>query len=79
MSVVIFGRHKSNIQLFMSHAITYLIKIMEEDKRLKMAVISGAAHAMQYKEKNPRSTEDQVIQHVTKEVEKILEKIDEEL
>ena len=48
-----------------------------EDKRLTMALISGASHAIKYKEKNPRATEDEIIQHITKEAKDILEKIDE--
>ncbi len=51
----------------------------EEDKKLKMAVISGAAHAINFKEKNPNATEQEIIQYITKETEKILEKIDEEI
>ena len=53
---------------------------MEQDKkRLKMAIISGASHAIRFKEKSPRASEDEVIRHVTKEVDNILEKIDEDL
>ena len=51
---------------------------MEQDKkRLKMAIISGASHAIRFKEKSPRASEDEVIRHVTMEVDKILENIDE--
>ena len=50
-----------------------------EDKRLKMAIISGAAHALSYKEENPRASDEETIRHVTEEAKKILEKIDEEL
>jgi hypothetical protein len=53
---------------------------MEEDiNKFKMAVISGAAHALRYKDKNPKATEDKIMQHVTDEAEKILKKIDKEL
>jgi len=55
------------------------VTIMEEDKRLKMAIISGAAHALTFKEENPKASEEEVIRHVTKEVRNILEKIDKEL
>ena len=48
------------------------------EKRLKMAIISGAAHALQYKEKNPRATEQEVIQYVSAEIENILDKLDAE-
>lgn len=50
-----------------------------EDKKLKMAVISGASRAVRFKEENPRASEGEVIQHVTDNVKKILEKIDEDL
>ena len=54
---------------------------MEPDKerKLKMALISGAAHAFKYKEKHPKATEQEVIQHLTRDAESILEKIDEEI
>ncbi len=51
----------------------------DENKRLTMAIISGAAHALKYKTKNPRADDEEVIQHITKEAGDILEKIDEEL
>lgn len=51
----------------------------EENKKLKIAAISGAAHALKYKEKNPRATEQEIMQHITDNAEEILEKIDEEL
>lgn len=50
-----------------------------EKKRLKIAIISGASHAIRFKEKNPRVSEDEVIRYVTSEVGKILEKIDQEI
>jgi hypothetical protein len=50
-----------------------------EKKRLKMAIISGASHAIRFKEKNVRATEDEVVRHVAKQVDEILSKIDEEL
>jgi len=50
-----------------------------EKKRLKMAIISGASHAARYKESHPKASEEEVISYVSKEVDKILEKIDEEL
>ncbi|MBI2451918.1 hypothetical protein HYV50_02450 [Candidatus Pacearchaeota archaeon] len=46
-----------------------------EEERLKLAVISGASQAVKYKEKNPRATSSEIIQHVTDKVEEILEKI----
>jgi len=52
---------------------------MEEEKRLKMAIISGASHAIRYKSKKPRATEEEVIKHVTSKVDEILNKIDKEI
>jgi len=50
---------------------------MEEEKRLKMAIIAGAAKAIRFKERNPKALEQEVIQHVTENVGEILEKIDD--
>ena len=52
---------------------------MDEEKRIKMAVIAGASHALKEKEKNPRATDAEVIQSVINQVNSILEKIDEEI
>ena len=51
----------------------------EEERRIKMAVIAGASHAIRYKEKNPRANEAGVIGAVTKEVDEILKRIDKEI
>ena len=50
---------------------------MVEDKRIKMAVIAGAALAIKYKEKNPFWTESQILQKITKELNSTVEKIEE--
>lgn len=52
---------------------------MEEEKRLKMAIISGAAHALKFKQENPKANEQDIIKQVANEVKTILDKIDEEL
>lgn len=53
---------------------------MEEvNKQTKMAVISGAAHALRYKDEHPRALEQEIMQHITDTAEEILSKIDEEL
>ncbi len=52
---------------------------MEENHRLKMAIISGASHALEYKEKNPRASTEEIIQHITENAEEIVENIDEEI
>ena len=49
----------------------------EENKRLTIAIISGAAHALKYKAKNPRAADEEVISHITNKANEILEKIDE--
>jgi hypothetical protein len=51
----------------------------DEERRLRMAVIAGAAQAIRFKEKNPRSQEDEVIRHITEKAKEILEKIDDPL
>ena len=51
---------------------------MEEKKRMKMAIIAGASHAIKFKEKNPEANEETILQHITKEAGKILSNIDEE-
>lgn len=50
-----------------------------EEKRMTMAIISGAAHALKYKEENPKSSDHDAIQHVTDNAKEIISKIDEEL
>lgn len=49
---------------------------MDEKERLRMAIISGASHAMKYKERNPASSSEEIIKVVTKESDEILSKID---
>lgn len=52
--------------------------ISEEKYKLKMAVISGASHAIKFKERKPRATESEVLQHITDQIDEILKKIDEQ-
>ena len=49
----------------------------DEKSRLKMAIIAGASHAVKYKAGHPKAQDQEVIQHVTSEVDEILAKIDE--
>ena len=49
----------------------------EEERVKKMIAISAAAKAIRYKEKNPKASEEEVIQHITNNVDEILENIDE--
>lgn len=47
------------------------------DSFMKMAIIAGAAKALKYKEKNFRASDQEVLRHVTENVDEILEKIEE--
>ena len=49
----------------------------EEKKKIHMAIIAGAAAALDYKEKNPRAVTSEVMQHVTQRADKIRENIDD--
>jgi len=51
---------------------------MDEKKRMKMAIIAGASHAMKFKMQNPGATDEQVLQHISKEAGNILKNIDDE-
>jgi hypothetical protein len=48
---------------------------MDEDHQLKLAIISGASSALQYKRSNPRASDEETLRHVTRNVEKILAKV----
>lgn len=49
---------------------------MASDKQIKMAVISGASHALNYKARNPHTPDEEIIQHINREMLKIVKKID---
>ena len=55
------------------------IKNMDEQKRVKMAIIAGAAHAIRFKEKNWRASEQEVIKQVSDNIDEILINIDKEI
>jgi len=48
---------------------------MDIKKKLKMALISGASHALKFQRENPNVSEEELIQMVSRESNKILEKI----
>jgi len=48
----------------------------EKTKTTRMALIAGAASALRYKDKHPRATEQEIIQHVTNNADDIIDKID---
>ena len=50
----------------------------KERDNIKMAVISGASHALKYRGKNPRASNEEVIRYVTERMDEILSKIEEE-
>ncbi len=55
-----------------------LFTIMNEKKRLKMAVIAGAAAASKFMKNNRMATSEDAIRHVTKEIASILENIEKD-
>ena len=46
-------------------------------ENIKKAVISGASHALKFKDRNPRATEQETLQHVMDNLDEILGKIEE--
>jgi hypothetical protein len=52
--------------------------MVEENYRLKMAVISGASKGLEMKARNPKATDEEVIQMVTNDVDEIVKGIDAE-
>lgn len=46
---------------------------------LKMALISGASHALKYKRSNYHASDDEVLQYINREAEEILAKLDSEV
>ena len=55
-----------------------LINKMENEKKVKLALISGASHAIKYLRENPHASEDDAIQHISREAKQIIAKIEEE-
>ena len=51
---------------------------MEEEYKLKLAMIASASEAIEFKEKNPTASEQEVIQHVTNKSDEIIKKIEED-
>lgn len=48
------------------------------EEMIKRAVISGAAHALKYKEKNPSETDSEVLREVIKDLRNIISEIGRE-
>lgn len=47
-------------------------------KKLKLALISGAAHALKFKNENRHASDDEIIQQVNRESNAIVNKLDSE-
>jgi len=43
-----------------------------------MAIISGAAHALEYKSKNPKASDEETIQQVSNKSDEIISKLNTE-
>lgn len=48
------------------------------EKRLQIAVISGASHALKFKKENPYASDEEAIQHVAREMNSIISKVNSE-
>ena len=51
---------------------------MEKKEKIKMAVISGAASAIRYKEEHPHASESEIMGYVTKKMPKIIKDLEED-
>jgi hypothetical protein len=49
-----------------------------DQQKIQLAVIAGAAEALDYKDKNPKESNERAIQHVTSKVREIIRKIDKQ-
>lgn len=52
-------------------------KMNMDEKRMKVAILAGAAHAMRYKEKNQFAQANEVLQHISENMDIILDNIDD--
>ena len=48
----------------------------DKEKKIKMAVIAGASEALNYQARNPRATESEVLQHVSKKTRELVRNIE---
>ena len=49
---------------------------MEEEYKIKMAMIAGATQAIKFKNRNPRASDQEIIQHVSEKSDEILNNIE---
>ncbi|MDO8517520.1 MAG: hypothetical protein Q7S33_05340 [Nanoarchaeota archaeon] len=50
---------------------------MVDTKKIKMGIISGASHALKYKQKHPEATDHEIIQYVSSESDTILDNLND--
>lgn len=50
----------------------------KNEEMMKRAAISGASHALRYKEEHPRETDEMILKRIVRELREIIEKIDRE-
>ena len=49
---------------------------MADEKIIKMAIIAGASAALNYQARNPRATESEILQHVSKRIRELVRNIE---
>lgn len=50
--------------------------VRENEEMMKRAVISGAAHALKYKEKSPGESDSEILREVMRDIREIIREID---
>ena len=50
---------------------------MAEKDKVKMAIIAGASYALKFQEKNPGASESKIMDHVSKNLNRIINDIEE--
>lgn len=56
----------------------FILGVMAEKDILKIAIISGAGHALNYKRQHPHASDEEALRFVSKEMNSILEKLHKE-
>ena len=52
---------------------------MPSKNKVKMGIISGASLALKLKQEHPKSTDPEILQEITYNMEEVLEKIDKSI
>ena len=50
---------------------------MAKKDKVKMAIIAGASYALKYQERNPGASESQIMDHVSKNMGRIIQDIED--